>query len=200
MARRTLQEPPTCWPQGLLGVLEYVAARGGAAAAAEVERAAGLTRAALRTRTERIPIGTYYTAVETAAQVLGAPHFGLDYIDAVQPAELEIIGFLAAASATVGEALGRILRFHRFMTTGDVFAMDRGPATVTFTLTTWGSPRPAHAHVTEMYVADTVTLIPRMTGAPVTVRGMRLRHRPADPGRFAARVGFAPETGADRNE
>ncbi|MBB2912310.1 AraC-like DNA-binding protein [Streptosporangium becharense] len=200
MVRWKAAEPATCWPQGLLGVLEYVAARGGAAEVAQVERAVGFTRATLAARTDRIPIETYYAGVEAAAQALRAPHFGLDYIDAVEPAELETVGFLAAASETVGEAFGKIMRFHRFMTTGDVFTMDRGPTTATFTLTAWGPPRPAHALVTEMYVADTVTLIERMAGAPVTVRGMRLRHRPADPAQFAARVGFAPETWADRNE
>ena len=57
----------TCWPQGLLGVLEFVAARGDAAKAAQVERAVGFTRTTLATRTDRIPVETYYTGVEAAA-------------------------------------------------------------------------------------------------------------------------------------
>ncbi|MGY1745360.1 AraC family transcriptional regulator ligand-binding domain-containing protein [Blastococcus sp. SYSU D00695] len=174
--------------------MDFAVSRG--APGADVDRAVGTARAQLRSATGRIPVSRYYDGIEAIAELLGDPHLGLEYIASVQPDALDVLGFLAAAGDTVGDAVDRILRFHRLMTTGDTFSVERNRDTATFRVTTWGPPRPAHAHVVEMYVADTTLLVQRMTGAPVPVLDMELRHRPADPERFERLVGCAPRTGA----
>lgn len=191
-----MERRPTCWPRGVLGVLEHAVARG--ASAIELERALSVRMDELRTRERRVPLELYYDAVELAASVLDAPHFGLDYIDAVEPSSLDAIGFYAMASDTVGEAFRRILRFHRFLVDAERFDMEVQGDAVTFTCTMWGPRRPAHAHVAEMHLADCLLLVPRVTGYAVSVREVRLAHDVPDRATFEARIGFdRPRYGAD---
>jgi AraC-like DNA-binding protein len=188
----------TCWPRGLSMILEHAIARGVDRRA--IERRVGVTLEALRARERRIPLELYYDGVEIAAEMLGKPHFGLDFIDRVEPQTLDALGFLAASAPTIGESFARIFRYFRFMVDGERFELRIDGDDATFTVRMPGNMRDAHAHVVEMYLADCVLLAPRMTGVRPIIRAIELAHPLADPAMFAERIGFADTRHGSKNE
>lgn len=190
---------PTVWTPGAAHVVEYAVSRG--ADRAGLLAAIGIDATVLADPDRRLPVTAYYAAVEAAADALRAPWFGLDYIDAVEPSALGAIGFLAAASRTLGEAIGRIVRYHPTMTEAERFELDVVRGRACFRFTPWGPPRPAHAQVTDMYAADCLLLAARMTGAPIEILTFRVTHAPRDDGaEHRRRFGRAPDYGAPANE
>jgi len=186
---------PTCWARGALDIMEYAVARG----ARREDFTACLGHP--RDPEQRIPVSRYYEVVEAAAAALGDPLFGISYIEQVQPASIDAVGFLAMASRTLGEALARIIRHHRWITEGERFGLDVAAGVACFSYVPWGPRRVAHAHVANMYAADCLVLAPRITGAPVQVLSLCLAHEAlAPPQDYARRLGAVPEFGAARNE
>ena len=203
MPRRTAAPPPqrrgpaepTCWARGALDLIAYAGERG-------VPRSAFGPRAGrLAHPDQRIPVSLYYDVVEAAAQALRDPLLGVSYIEQVQPASLDAVGFLAMASSTLGEALARIIRHHRWITEGERFELDVAGGLACFGFVPWGPPRLAHAQVADMYAADCLVLAPRLTGAPVRPQGFGLAHAPlAPPAEYERRFGALPRFNAVRNE
>ncbi|WNG41181.1 helix-turn-helix domain-containing protein [Archangium violaceum] len=190
---------PTCWARGLAHVVEYATQRG-------ADRSAILARASvlpelLGEPDARVPISAYYAGVEAAAEALADPYFGLHYIEAIEPAAIDAVGFLGMASRTVGEAVRRIIRYHRVMSEGEVFEVEVDGGCAVFRFTPHGPFRPAHVHIAQMYAADCLLLPARFTGAPVKVLSLRFAH-PAhgDPGEYHRRFGRMPEFGAGVNQ
>ncbi|WP_010462804.1 AraC family transcriptional regulator [Acidovorax radicis] len=185
---------PTCWARGALDVMAYAAGRGLA------RHHFGSRAARLGVPEQRIPVSLYYDVVETAAVALDDPLFGVSYIEQVQPASMDAVGFLAMASSTLGEALARVIRHHRWITDGERFELDVAAGMACFSYVPWGPPRLAHAHVADMYAADCLVLAPRITGAPVSVLSFSLAHAPLAPlPDYQRRFGALPQFGARRN-
>jgi AraC-like DNA-binding protein len=184
--------------RGALDVLEYACTRG--AERDELLRRMELGGLALADPDARLPLRCYYALLEAAAELLGDPHFGLAYVDQVEPAAIGAVGFLATTSRTLGESIERVIRFHRVLTEGDVFALERAGGVARFTVETFGPARPAHAHVVEMYAFDCLVMGARMTGAPIEVLDFEVRHAPQGPLDGHRRyLGCVPRFGAARN-
>lgn len=190
---------PSCWARSSIDLLRYAVARG--ATAAHIGERLPYDPSSLHEPEQRIPVTRYYDMVEAVAGVLGDPLLGVSYIEQVQPEAIDAVGFLAMASQTLGEALQRIMRHHRWITEGERFRLDVSGEVATFTFTPWGPVRPAHAQVALMYVADCLVLTPRVTGAPVEVLSLELAGAPLAPaGRYLERLGATPRFNATRNE
>jgi AraC-like DNA-binding protein len=148
----------------------------------------------------RLPLRCYYALLEAAAELLGDPLFGLAYVDQVEPAAIGAVGFLATTSRTLGESIERVIRFHRVLTEGDVFTLERRGPVARFEVEPFGPPRPAHAHVVEMYAFDCLVMSARMTGAPIEVLDFEVRHAPLGPAEGYERyLGCVPRFGGARN-
>jgi AraC-like DNA-binding protein len=190
---------PSCWARSSLDLIRYATARG--ARPAELAARAPFDLATLREPEQRIPVSRYYDVIETVADVLADPLLGVSYIEQVEPAAIDAVGFLAMASRTLGEAMHRIIRHHRWITEGERFELDVTAGVACFSYTPWGPARPAHAHAADMYAADCMVLTPRMTGSAVQVLSFQLAHAPlADPGVYVQRLGALPTFNAQRNE
>lgn len=199
MAKRAPREP-TCWARGALDLIDYAVAQGVPRAHFQ---AAGLRLPAhaWHTPEQRIPISVYYDVVEAVAEALRDPLLGIHYIAQIQPSAIDAVGFLATASRTLGEAVARIMRHHRWITEGERFELDVVAGVASFHYVPWGPARIAHAHVADMYAADCLVLAPRMTGAPVSVLSLTLAHPPlAAPQDYARHFGAVPVFDAPRNE
>jgi AraC-like DNA-binding protein len=67
---------------------------------------------------ERLPVQLMSRLWDRAVLVSGREDFGLLAASGVEPNALHVIGYLAASSATVGEALARVRRFTNLLTNG----------------------------------------------------------------------------------
>ena len=189
---------PTCWARSLAHLLDWGVARG-ADREALLSRV-GVLPALLADPDARVPARAYYDAVEAVADALRRPSLGLDYIETVDPSAIDAIGYLAASSATLGEAFRRILRHHHSLNSGERFEMEERGGTVVFRFVPWGPLRPAHAYVTEMYAADCLILPARFTGTPVEALSLDLSHAALGPVEdYRRRFGRVPRFGAPRN-
>ena len=187
---------PTVWSHGVADLIAYAAKRGASASA--LHRQLGLKPSQLADPDQRIRLTTYYDVVEYVAEVLGTPYLGLEYIDEVEPASIDAVGFLAMASRTVGEAVQRIIRHHPLMNEGEIFALQIDGDVATFRYEPHGPPRPAHAFIAQMYAADCLRLPQRVAGTPVEVHRLSFARRmPGDPVVYEARLGRLPEMEAE---
>jgi AraC-like DNA-binding protein len=137
----------------------------------------GIDRDRLVDPDARLPASVYYTTIEAAAELTGDPLFALDALAHVSPENIGAVGFLAFSSATLGEALERIIRFHRVLTEADRFVMKLERGRAVFHVETWGKRREAHQQVAEMYAYDCIVMAARMTGSPIEVLDLRFRHQ-----------------------
>jgi AraC-like DNA-binding protein len=189
---------PTGFAQGTRHVFDYALSRG--VDEAELLRRADLRGLSLRDPDARLPMRCYYNVIEAAAELTGDPHFGLSYIDGVTPDSIGAIGFLAMTSATLGESIGRILRYYRLLADGERIALELEGERATIRFNPWGPPRPAHAHVCEMYAFDFLVMSARMTAAPVPILAFDVRHcRRSDDGPYQRVFGRAPRFESGEN-
>jgi AraC-like DNA-binding protein len=189
---------PTGFALGARHVFEYALSRG--VDEAELLRRTDLRGLSLRDPDARIPIRCYYNVIEAAAELTGDPHFGLAYIDGVTPDAIGAIGFLAMTSATLGESIGRILRYYRVLNEGERLTLEHAGERAIVRFEPWGPARPAHAHVCEMYAFDFLVLAGRMTGEPVPILAFDVRHeRRGDDDRYLRVFGRVPRFGAPEN-
>lgn len=189
---------PTGFAQGTCHVFDYALSRG-------VDEATLLERADLRglplhDPDARLPMRCYYNVIEAGAELTGDLHFGLSYIDGATPDAIGAIGFLAMTSATLGESIGRILRYYRLLAEGERISMEIANERATIRFEPWGPTRPAHAHVCEIYAFDFLVMASRMTGEPVPILEFDVRHaRRSDDGPYVRVFGRAPRFAAAEN-
>lgn len=189
---------PTGFALGARHVFEYALSRG--ADEAELLRRADLRGLSLRDPDARIPLRCYYNVIEAAAELTADPHFGLSYIDGVTPDAIGAVGFLAMTSATLGESIGRILRYYRVLNEGERLTLERAGARATVRFEPWGPPRPAHAHACEMYAFDFLVMAGRMTGESVPILAFDVRHaQRGDEGVYRRVFGRVPRFHAPEN-
>lgn len=189
---------PTGFALGARHIFEYALARG--ADEAELLRRADLRGLSLSDPDARIPLRCYYNLIEGGAELCGDAHFGLTYIDGVTPDAIGAIGFLAMTSATLGESVGRILRYYRVLNEGESLTLERVGERARVRFTPWGPERPAHAHASEMLAFDFLVMAGRMTGEPVPIHDFDFRHAQRGGDELYLRVfGRLPRFGAREN-
>jgi len=190
---------PTGFALGARHVFEYALSRG--VDEAELLRRTELGGLSLRDPDARIPLRCYYNVIEAAAELTRDPHFGLSYIDGVTPDAIGAVGFLAMTSATLGESIGRILRYYRVLNEGERLTLERAGSRATVRFEPWGPARPAHAHACEMYAFDFLVMAGRMTGEPVSILEFDVRHAPRgdDHAVYLRVFGRVPRFGAPEN-
>jgi AraC-like DNA-binding protein len=157
-------------------VFLYAVARG--VPAEELLGRSGLRRADFDDPDARLPVESYYALIEAATELAGDALFGVHYVEHVAPEAIGAVGFLAVSSDTLGESIERIIRYHRVLTEGERFALERRDGTALFTLASAGPPRPAHGQIAEMYAHDCIVMGARLTGAPIDARWIEFRHAP----------------------
>ena len=65
-----------------------------------------------------IPFRSYALVIEAAARLLGDPAFGLRLGQALQPNDLDLLGYICLNSATLGDALANMERYHNVYSEG----------------------------------------------------------------------------------
>jgi len=189
---------PTGFALGARHVFEYAVSRG--VDEAELLRRADLRGLSLRDPDARIPIRCYYNVIEAATELTRDPHFGLSYIDGVTPDAIGAVGFLAMTSATLGESIGRILRYYRVLNEGERLTLEQVGERAIVRFEPWGPGRPAHAQACEMYAFDFLVMAGRMTGEPIPILAFDVRHaRRGNDDVYLRVFGRVPRFGAAEN-
>jgi AraC-like DNA-binding protein len=189
---------PTGFALGARHVFDYALSRG--VDEAELLRRADLRGLSLRDPDARIPLRCYYNVIEAGAELTRDAHFGLSYIDGVTPDAIGAVGFLAMTSATLGESIGRILRYYRVLNEGERLTLEREGERATVRFEPWGPPRLAHAHACEMYAFDFLVMAGRMTSEPVPILDFDVRHaQRGDDDAYRRVFGRVPRFGAPEN-
>jgi AraC-like DNA-binding protein len=104
------------------GLDGYMQARG--ADAREALRRAGLERGDLTDPERRVPLIRYLELLEICADVLGDPQFGLKFGAQYDPRHAGVVGNVALASRTVGEAFEMMGRYLPTMVDATVSGME----------------------------------------------------------------------------
>ncbi|MFN7927847.1 MAG: AraC family transcriptional regulator [Blastocatellia bacterium] len=94
-----------------------------------------LEEACLHTPEQRIPFAQLVALFEQAAQLLDDADFGLHLSEQTLLQVFDVFGYTILHSATLGEALQRLVRYYHLWTDGAVFAVTETPPTVRITYT-----------------------------------------------------------------
>ena len=81
-------------------------------------REVGLDLEKVQNPEARIPFARHVALFEAAAEHLGDPHFGLHFGSSVDPLDAGLIGYVAANSATLGDAFGNLTKYLRVFSEG----------------------------------------------------------------------------------
>lgn len=109
--RSSLPSVLSSWTRTIVDALEAIDADADAALAA-----AGLTRMALRDPNARLPATVAARLWAAAAEVANDPAFGLRASQFVRPTTFHALGFAVYASATLRDALDRLVRYSHVVT------------------------------------------------------------------------------------
>ncbi|HEU4412906.1 MAG TPA: AraC family transcriptional regulator [Polyangiaceae bacterium] len=159
-------------------------------------RAAGVDPALLEAgEGARLPYEGYVRLWREAERLGGDPDVGLRFAEHEgAPEALGVVGFLAMASGTVGEAIERVARYHPLLKDeGHTRVSVEGRLLVVEQVTPPGAP--TTRALADHSLASFLTLARRWTGEPIAPREAWFRHpRPADASAyervFGARVRF----------
>jgi hypothetical protein len=109
---------PTMWARVAARIAAFAEAAG--APRRELLAASSLSEGDLKDPDGRVPLEAVYELVERATRATGDDCFGLHFALGVTVKDLDALGFLVAASATLGEALDRIVRYQRLWNDGEL--------------------------------------------------------------------------------
>lgn len=104
------------------GLDAYMRSRGGDAG--DALRRAGLEVSDLTDPDRRVPLIRYLELLEICAEILGDPQFGLKFGAQYEPRHAGVVGNVALASRTVGEAFEMIGRYIPTMVDGTVHGLE----------------------------------------------------------------------------
>lgn len=93
------------------GLLKFATSRG--ADPADLAAHAGIDRVALDDPDSRVPFATYVELMREAKRMTGDPALALHYAEHVDFTEISVVGLLAHASETMGDALAQMNRYGR---------------------------------------------------------------------------------------
>lgn len=199
LGKTAIQRMPTSWATSLARLVDYLAGRG-------IGRDAllsklGVDPAKLQNPDARIPLRAYEHALEIGAETLADPYLGIRYIEDTGFGSIDAIGFLVMSSATIGESFRRFLEYLPLLSQGLDMGFEEHGQRVVFHCRHDLPPSSGQAHLTEIYAAGFLVMVPRVAGIPVPVNSLRFTH-PArgDAEEFRRRLGAIPEFSAPVNE
>ena len=120
--RQTASHEPTIAAGFVRGLADFAAAKG--ADRAELLRRAAIEARDLGAQESRIPFAKYKALMHAAKALTEDPAFALHFGEAVDMAELSILGLIARASETFVEAMVQTNRFHKLGADMDGFGGD----------------------------------------------------------------------------
>lgn len=126
----------------------------------------------------RMPLVQFYALLEHAAALVGDEElFGVEYSLNLDPKALDILGFLALTSSTLGVAFERMFRYQSLLYDGEHGSYTRAGDQVILTMQSWGPPRLAHRLWTQAAVIDIVVNGRKLVGHDFRVDAVDFRHR-----------------------
>lgn len=142
----------------------------------------------------RVAVETAEALWVTASERLGEPDLGLRFAALLDLDGFHLVGHLAASSATVGQALERVVEFSRLLHDAGRTEVERIDGQVHIFPGCRGLPRQPPGQVAEFNTASTVVLIRFVTGRPEWRPGaVHFFHRaPADVRPHLRLFGVAP--------
>jgi AraC-like DNA-binding protein len=167
---------PTIAARLVAPLLEACTKLAGAALGLELARRFELDAASVRDPELRLPLTRFYDLLEQAAELTGEDLFGMHYSLALDPAALDVLGFLAMTSPNLGVAFERMFRYQALLAEGETGNIARARGQVTISLVNWGPRRPAHRMWNEATMVDMVVNGRQMVGADFEVVEVRFRH------------------------
>lgn len=114
---------PTAAAGVLRGLIEFAVSKG--ADRTELVARAGIAPAALDDQDNRIPLENYRALMKACQSLCGDPALALHYGEAVNLAEVSIVGLLGNASETMLHAFAQIKRYGRLVIEVDCGGIDR---------------------------------------------------------------------------
>ena len=143
---------------------------------AEVYRAAGFDPAALEDPDSRVPFAQIVALYEQAARLTGDRAFGLHVGARVTPTMFDVVGYLSANSATLGEAYQRLARFHAIWTDGASFSLEDDGRAARVSYEYADDIAGARRHDSEMTLAAVVAFMRRVTETDWSPRSVSFQH------------------------
>jgi len=93
----------------------------------EILQRAGLDAAVVQDPDARLPHAAVVRFWEEAAKVTGDPSLGLHVARRLRPAAFDALGYVFRTSASLGDGLGRLARYHRFVQDALTLVIETGP-------------------------------------------------------------------------
>ncbi|MCY1007736.1 AraC family transcriptional regulator [Nannocystis pusilla] len=135
-------------------------------------------------------------------ELSGDPDFGLHFAGRASPRALGLLGYLARHSATIGEAVARVVRFQRLIMDAsdyDATFADDGALTIADGPQTGADPWPRH--LAEAVMGCFLTLPAAWSGALVRAESADFQHpEPPDVAGHVALFGCRPRFSRPRNQ
>lgn len=160
------------------GFLAYAAAR--QIATDGVLELAGLTAADLEGPEARISQAAHNVVVAELAVRSGDPDFGLHFAERLDLDAFDVVGHLAARSATLGEAFRRVCLFSRILHDAGRVDLEERSDEVTLYPGCRGLLHTFPRHGAEFAALGAVMLARRVTGVPIVPLAVTFKH-PAPP-------------------
>jgi AraC-like DNA-binding protein len=174
------------------GWLAYATARN--VSTANVLELAGLTEADLVGPEARVTQAANNAVVTELAARSSDPDFGLHFAERLDLDAFDVVGHLAARSATLGEALQRVCAFSRILHDAGRVDLEHRADEVVLYPGCRGLLHTYPRHVAELATLGAVVLARRVTGVHVVPRAVRLKHpAPARRSEHHRLFGVAPE-------
>jgi AraC-like DNA-binding protein len=151
----------------------------------------GVTAEQLADEDARVEVDVMRRIWTELPEMLGANDFGLAVARRADEAGgLHLLGYLARAAATLGDALGLLLRYQRLVQDATGTRWVEGPGTVRVVFEPRDPAFPMPRHAVEFAIASALLLTRKASGRPLAPRLVELRHaRPGDDGELRRVLG-----------
>ena len=155
-------------------IADAAAARG--VPAEELYRAVNLAAALLDDPDSRIPFTQLVALYEEAARLTGDDAFGLHVGERSNPELFDLLGYVLVNSATLGEALDRLVRYHSIWSEGALFRLEVCGARIRLVYEYLGRQEGTRRHDCEMTLSVAVSFARRATGVEWAPHEVSFQH------------------------
>ena len=139
-----------------------------------------LTQETLNDRDARVPVETMIDLWGAATRLTGDENFGLRLSAAVSPYQEVVVGYIVRASANVGEAIPRALRYERLVQDDARTVIVKNEDRVTLLHPPRESGLPMPRPTIEFMFANITRLVRESTGQPFVPQAASFAHAPPD--------------------
>jgi AraC-like DNA-binding protein len=140
--------------------------------------AAGVDEAVLGDGDARMPHEAALAVWREAVRASRDEAFGIHAAEQIRPGAFDVLDYAIRSSATLGEGLERLVRYHRVLHDTAVVRLDvKGPRAV-LTHAVPGDPAGLPRHVAEFIVAGWLVVARQATGLELAPLEVRFRHSP----------------------